>query len=468
MWALDSTGCLAKMYVFAAGLAARRERMPKAALTFRKEVQDRASALALNRGTYVCDELGLYVQLGRVPAGVTPEEALQRYGALRRPASYVFRYRSRLTKKLREMGLGPYSDVDLREARERAAGFRQALRAGLDPLDQRARARQDAAIEAAKAVTFDQAAEQYIAGQRAGWKNEKHAAQWENTLAQYASPFFGKLPVAAVDTALVLKALEPIWQTKPETAGRLRGRIESVLDWATTREYRTGPNPARWKGHLEHMLASRRDMAGAGNAAARVVHHAALPYTDIGDFMPKLLEQKGVAALALQLTILTALRTSEVLGARWAEFDLDAAEWNLPGERMKMKRPHRVPLSSRAVDILRELDCASDPAGYVFPGLKKGQHLSNMAMLKVLDRMGRSELTVHGFRSSFRDWAAERTSYPGEVAEAALAHAVSDKTEAAYRRGDLFEKRRRLMADWAKWCAAPRASGKVVAPAQAA
>jgi integrase len=262
----------------------------------------------------------------------------------------------------------------------------------------------------------------------------------------------GDLPVADVATEHVMSILEPIWRVKPETASRLRGRIEAVIDYASAREWRTGDNPARWRGHVANMLPSR-------NKVARPGHHAALPWAQMAGFMAALCAQGGVGSLALQFAILTAARTGEVMGARWSEVDLTEAVWNVPGERMKAGRPHRVPLSGPAIAVLRALAplrvSSRDTDAYVFPGRRRGRPLSSMAMLMLLRRMGRGDLTAHGFRSTFRDWCAEATTHEGAVAEAALAHTVRDKVEAAYRRGDQFEKRRRLMAEWASFCAQP-------------
>lgn len=295
-------------------------------------------------------------------------------------------------------------------------------------------------------MTFRQEADSYIAAHRSGWRNDKHAAQWSSTLETYAYPTIGSLPVGEVDTALVLRVLEPIWTEKPETAGRVRARIEAILDAAKVRGYREGDNPARWKGHLEALLPARRKVR-------RVEHHAALPYTEIASFMAALNGQPGNAASLLEFTILTAARTGETLGARWSEVDLKAKVWNIPAERMKGHREHRVPLSPRAISILTKMSSVRHDVGdFIFPGSQLGKPLSNMAMLALLRRMKRDDITVHGFRSAFRDWCAEQSNYPNEVAEMALAHAVSDKVEAAYRRGDLFAKRVRLMNEWAKYC----------------
>jgi integrase len=357
---------------------------------------------------------------------------------------------------MREMGLGragaDKNAVGLAEARERAGTLYRLVKAGIDPLAKREAdaatakaAAQDAAI---RAVTFRQVAVDYIATHEAAWSNPKHRQQWTNTLEAYAFPNFGDVPVAAVETAHVLSALEPIWRIKPETATRLRGRIEAVLDAAKARGLRNGDNPAAWKGHLALALPARAKVA-------KVEHHAALPWSEVGSFMEALNGQKGMGALALRFAILTAARTAEVIGATWGEFDLAGAVWTIPAGRMKAGREHRVPLSEPVLALLGDvakLRTSVAPEAPVFPGGVAGKGLSNMAMLTLLRRMGRDDLTAHGFRSTFRDWAAETTGYPSEVVEMALAHAVGDKVEAAYRRGDLFEKRRRLMADWAAHC----------------
>jgi integrase len=365
---------------------------------------------------------------------------------------WLFRYI--VNKKMREMGLGPASGRDkvmLADARTAARKLRDAVKAGRDPLADRAaeaEAKKAAALAAkALAMTFKDVAALYIAANEAGWRNVKHRAQWTATLEAYAYPHFGRLPVADVDTRHVMAALEPIWRTKAETASRLRGRIETVLDYAKARGCRSGENPARWRGHVQNMLPAKTKIQP-------VEHHAALPWQDIGAFVAKVRAQPGLAAQALLLTILTASRSSEVLCAKWAEIDLTKAVWTVPGARMKAGREHRVPLSEPALVVLRGLLPLRDDefGGWVFPGARKGRPLSNMAMEMLLRRMGRADLTVHGFRSTFRDWTAEATGYAGDVAEAALAHVVGDKVEAAYRRGDLFEKRGRLMADWAVFC----------------
>ncbi len=368
--------------------------------------------------------------------------------------SWVFRFK--VEGRLRVMGLGPLHTVSLAEAREKALECRKARLAGIDPIAARRAERLRERIEAATAMTFAECAAAYIAAHQAGWRNPKHRAQWAATLGAYVDPVLGGLPVQAIDTGLVVKALEPIWYSKPETASRVRGRIESVLDWAAARGYREGENPARWRGHLDNLLPKKTKVR-------QVVHHAALPYAEISAFMAELHRQEGIAARALELAILTAARTGEVIGARWPEIDLAEGLWIVPAERMKAGREHRVPLSGAALAIIEEMGKISRVAGgFVFPGSKAHKPLSNMAMAMTLRRMGQGELTVHGFRSTFRDWAAERTSFPAEVAEMALAHTVSDKVEAAYRRGDLFEKRRALAEAWAQFCAASPSAGRVV------
>jgi len=381
-------------------------------------------ARELKPGMY-SDGGGLYLRVG--PTGAK---------------SWVFRYRT--GAKLHDMGLGPLHTIGLADARAKALEARKLRLDGGDPLHARHAARQATKLEAAKAMTFRQCADAYIEGHRAGWKNEKHGAQWAATLAAHVYPVLGELPVAAIDTGLVMKALEPIWTTKTETASRVRGRIESVLDWATTREYRTGENPARWRGHLDNLLPAR-------SKVQKVEHHAAMPYTDVGAFMARLRQQAGAGARALELAILTAARSGEVFGARWVEIDMEGAVWTVPAGRMKAGQEHRVPLSASAMAVLGTMAAVRE-GDFVFAGGRAGKSLSNMAMAMVLRRMELPELTVHGFRSTFRDWAAERTAYPNEVVEMALAHTIGNKTEAAYRRGDLFGKRRKLMDEWAKYC----------------
>jgi len=355
--------------------------------------------------------------------------------------SWMFRYM--LAGKARGMGLGPVHTIGLAEARAKALDCRRLLLDGIDPLDAKTAKRAEQKIADAKNVTFEECAKAYIDAHRTGWKNAKHADQWTNTLTTYAYPVFKSLPVATVDTTLVMKVLEPIWTTKTETATRVRGRIESILDWATVRGYRAGENPARLKGHLDTLLPRR-------SRVQTVKHHPALPYAELPKFMKALHAEDGIAALALKLLILTATRTNEVIGATWPEFKLDEGIWVIPAERMKMRKEHRVPLSTAAVELVKAQEKVKQ-GDYVFPGGRNKKPLSNMAMLQLLERMKRDDITVHGFRSTFRDWAGETTHYPREVCEAALAHGIKDKAEAAYARGDLFEKRRALMQDWAAY-----------------
>jgi integrase len=362
--------------------------------------------------------------------------------------NWVFRFM--LNGRPRWMGMGPLHTISLAEARARAAECRKQRHDGIDPIDARRAGRQQARLDAARTITFNECAAKYIASHGTGWRNEKHAAQWEATLATYAEPVIGRLSVQAIDTALVLKVIEPLWTTKPETAGRLRGRIESILDWAKVGGYRGGENPARWRGHLDKLLPAR-------SKVRKVKHHAALSYSELPSFLVKLREQDGTAARALEFTILTVARTGESISATWDEINIREKVWIIPAERMKAGREHRVPLTAHALRILEELKPAQGPeARIIFAGAKAGRPLSNMAFLMLLRRMGRGDLTAHGFRSSFRDWAAERTNFPSEVVEMALAHAVGSKVEQAYRRGDLFERRRRMMAAWATFCAAPK------------
>ncbi len=385
------------------------------------------------RAGYFGDGQGLYLQVTAT-----------------RSKSWIFRFM--LNGRSREMGLGSASLVSLKEARGKAHAARKLLADGIDPIEARNAQRATQALERARAITFAECAKKYIAAHRASWKNAKHAAQWTSTIETYCNPVIGALPVADIDTGLVLKVLEPIWREKPVTADRLRGRIERVLDWATTRKYRKGENPARWRGHLKNLLPAMKKRL-------RVKHHPALPYEKIPGFMQSLRAQDSIAAHALEFCILTSGRTVEVIGARREEFDLEKAIWVVPASRMKAGREHRVPLSPRAVKIVKAQLALGDT--YVFPGARTGRGLSNMAMLKFLKRIGYSDLTVHGFRSAFRDWAAEQTAYPREVCEMALAHTIGDETEAAYRRGDLLKKRHLLMDAWAKYAEQPTKSAKV-------
>ena len=401
---------------------------------------DRLSALEVSRkhlpGRY-CDGGGLYLQIG--PNGAK---------------SWLFRYK--LQGKARAMGLGPLHAVSLKDARARAADCRRLCADGLDPLFERRNALERARCEATRSKTFDECTAEYIAANESGWENAKHRQQWRNTLATYASPIFGKQPVHTVDVHLVQKALQqevkgpggqkgPLWTAKPETAKRVRGRIEAILDWATAKELRTGDNPARWIGLLSNLLPKR--------AKGRVIaHHAALAVDDAGDFIRDLRAREADAALAFEFLILTAARTSEVLGAKWAEIDETEKVWAIPAARMKARKEHRVPLSAPALAVLAKMAKRVSSDGFIFPGTRRGKSLSNMVLLALLRRMGREGVTAHGFRSTFRAWVSERTNFPDAVAEAALAHAIGDRVEAAYRRGDLFEKRRQMMEAWARHC----------------
>ncbi|WP_211460826.1 tyrosine-type recombinase/integrase [Collimonas silvisoli] len=363
--------------------------------------------------------------------------------------SWLFRFMRR--GRARGMGLGPIHAISLAEARIKAMECRRHLAENIDPLDHRRAQQKTAQLAQTKSLAFRDCASQYIEAHRRSWKNEKHAAQWESTIETYANPIIGDHDVSHIDTDEIVKVLEPIWDSKTETATRLRGRIESILAWATVKRYRSGLNPARWKGHLDHLLAKP-------SRIRKPKHHAALPYGEAADFMACVQREVGSAALALQLTILTASRTIEVAGARKEEFDLAAKIWTIPPERMKAMREHRVPLSTSAIQIVKPL-LEAGTGLFLLPGGKDGnKHLSNMAMLQLLKRMGRSDLTVHGFRSTFKDWARETTDYAREVSEAALAHVIGNQTEAAYARGDLFAKRAGLMQTWAEYLASAKHS----------
>jgi integrase len=383
--------------------------------------------------------------------------------------SWVFRFT--LNGKARDVGLSKCqeaiailqkrggSELTLAEARQVAAIFRLKVKAGIDPLEERDRARAERAAAAAarlNAASFRNVAEAHIRAHSDTWRNPKHRAQWRSTLEAYVYPVFGDLPVSEVETRHVLQVIEPIWKSRTETASRVRGRIETILDAAKARGYRDGENPARWRGHIAQILPKRTHLSRG--------HHKAMDYGEVPDFLNQLRGRKAVAALALEFTILTVARSGEVLGATWKEMDLDKGVWTIPAERMKAGREHRVPLSARALAILGEVKMFG--SDWVFPS-RRGGRLSDMAMAMLLRRMN-VEVTVHGFRSCFRDWAAERTSYAHEVCEMALAHTITNKVEAAYRRGDLFEKRRRLMGDWATYCTGEGAQEGTVTPIRSA
>lgn len=368
-------------------------------------------------------------------------------------------YRFMLNGKTRDIGLGPAAGADaiaLSTARDLASALRLKVKAGTDPLEERQREAAEAlaAAQAAQVagMSFKAVAETYIATNEGSWRNDKHRQQWKNTLASYVYPVIGDLPIAEVGTAHVLKILEPIWKDKAETASRVRGRMETILDAAKARGYREGENPARWRGHIAQILPARSRLTRG--------HHKAMPYEAIPPFVGALHNREAVAALALEFTILTAARTGEVIGAQWDEVDLGKAIWTIPASRMKAGKEHRVPLSPRAVEILEVTQALGKE--WLFPAIKGGA-MSGMAMTMLLRRM-KVDVTVHGFRSGFRDWSAECTGYAHEVAEMALAHTIENKVERAYRRGDLFDKRRRLMTDWATYCASGGAAGGNVTP----
>ena len=348
--------------------------------------------------------------------------------------------RFQLNGRARHMGLGPYELVTLAEARGKARDARRLLLDKVDPIEARRAQYRERLLETARGKPFRECAEAYIASHEAGWRDPRSHRQWVRSLTSYVYPRFGDLPVAAIDTALVLAALEPIWRTKPETASRVRGRIESILDWARVRGYRTGENPARWRGHLDHLLPAR-------NRVRRVKHFAALPYAELPALMARLRDQRGAPAAGLEFLILTAARTNEVLGARWGE--IDGNVWTVPAERMKSGKPHRVPLSDRAVEIVASLPREAE---FIFVGAGTSATSNPHQLKRALHRMGYDNITVHGFRSCFRDWAAETTTHPNHVVEMALAHVIGNGVESAYRRGDLFEKRRQLMQDWSEYC----------------
>lgn len=390
----------------------------------------------LKKPGYYCDGANLWLQITKTGA-----------------KSWLFRYM--IAGKAKNMGLGPTHTVSLVEARDKALQCRKMLLDGIDPAVEKKE--RMGRINSAIAKTFDQCAKDYIDTHRHGWKNEKHADQWANTITTYASPVFGKMPVAEVDTDSVMKALLPIWTTKTETASRLRGRIESVLGWATTSKFRAGDNPARWKGHLENLLP-------AASKVQKVRNHPALPYKQVGAFMVELRKQDGMGARCLELAILTAARSGEVRGATWAEIDLQEKCWTIPKERMKAGKEHHIPLTDAAINLLTELP-RIEGSDLVFPA-PRGGALSDMTLTATIRRMQGDDkakplwtdatgapITAHGFRSSFRDWAGEKTAHPREVTEHALAHQLKDKAEAAYQRGTLFDKRRNLMADWSSYCA---------------
>ncbi len=345
-------------------------------------------------------------------------------------------------QKRHEMGIGSYPLVSLAEARKLAARHRETVAQGGNPIAER---------DKEDEPTFAEASIKFLAGMENGWRNEKHRAQWRNTLSTYCTPINEKR-VSTITTDDVLRVLTPIWSTKAETASRVRGRIERVLDYCKVKGWRSGENPAAWRGHLKNVLPARQKLTRG--------HHAAMPYDDVPAFVQRLRGSDAMAARALEFAILNASRSGEVIGARWSEIDLKQALWIVPKERMKAGREHRVPLAPRSVELLEALREASGGKGYVFPGERKDMPLSNMAMAMLLKRM-KVQFTVHGFRSSFRDWAGDATSFPREIAEAALAHSVGNAVEAAYRRSDALDRRRKMMVSWADFISTSKA-GKVV------
>jgi integrase len=434
-------------------------RKKKGVQVFSQERQ--LSALASIPGRHRDDKSeGLYLQV---------MEATRKPGQPKEyRVSWLFRYQ--LHGRERWAGFGPLKLVPLKDAREKWRAARQQLLEGIDPLKAKADARAERAKAEAATVTFEAAAQGYFDAQSIKWRNPKHRAQFLSTMKSFAYPILGKLPVADIDTPLILKVMEqhvkaergypagPLYKSRPETASRLRGRIQNVLDWAKARGYRSGENPAAWRGNLKHLIPAAGETKG-------VKHHLALPYSEIGLFMSRLKERAGVAARALEFTILTAARTNETIGAKWSEIDFKAKVWTVPPERMKARKAHRVPLSEKALDLLRSMP-TEEGNDFIFIGVEKGTGISNMSMDAVLRRMNyKSVATVHGMRSSFRDWAGEVANYPNHIAEMALAHAISSAVEKAYRRGDLFAKRAHMMESWARFCHQPPAkAGSNVTP----
>jgi integrase len=393
-------------------------------------------------------EVSRLTKAGRYAVGVVDGLHLEVSGTGAR--SWVLRIT--VGKKRSDIGLGGYPAVTLAAAREAAREARAKVRNGIDPVQEAKAIKSALKASQAAALTFKESAEKYIAAHKEAWKNEKHRGQWKSTLETYAYPHIGSLLIRDIELPNVMAVLEPIWKTKTETASRLRGRIESVIDWATANGYRQGLNPARWRGHLDKLLPKPSKLA-------KVEHFQALPLSAVGAFVGELRKQEGQGSKALQFAILTATRSGEVRGATWAEIDLPGKLWMIPKERMKAGREHRVPLSPEAIQILEAQPRLAE-TNLLFPSARGGQ-LSDMTLSGVIRRMG-APCVPHGFRSSFRDWASERTNYPSDMAEMALAHTISDKVEAAYRRGDMFDKRRRMMADWAKFCGTVESPGAVI------
>lgn len=405
--------------------------------------------MARARNKLTARQAAALVEPGRHSDGGSLYLVIDGEGAVvRRRWLYLFPWNG----KRREMGLGGFPTVSLADARKARDEAERLVRDGVDPIA----ARDEARLAQSSKPTFGEAATSLMDAKASEWRNAKHRAQWKMTLETYAASLWA-LPVDEIDTQAVLGALQPIWLKKPETALRLRGRIEAVLDAARARGHiaRNEANPARWRGHLDHVLSKPKTLSRG--------HHAALPFDQMPQFMAELRTREGVGVLALEFVILCAARSGEARGARWAEIDLDKRVWTVPRARMKAGREHRIPLCDRALEVLATVRplTGGEADGLVFPG-KSGKPLSDMSLTAVLRRMGRGDLTAHGFRSSFRDWCGEETSFPREIAEAALAHVVGDKAEQAYRRGDALEKRRALMSAWAAWCEPSDGSNVVV------
>jgi integrase len=365
--------------------------------------------------------------------------------------SWLFRYMRH--GKPHWHGLGSWDLMSLADARDKVLTCRKMLQSGIDPIEHERAQRMQVLLVSAATLTFRECGEAYLRSHDGSWRSDRHRHQWRASLATYVYPAIGNLPVQVIDVGLVLKAIEPIWHTKTETATRVLGRIEAILDWATVRGYRQGDNPARWRNHLDQLLPARAKLQPRQ-------HFTAMPYTEVPKFVARLRERSGIPSRALEFTILNASRTAETLGATWAEIDLTAGIWTIPSGRIKAGREHRQPLSDRALEILRSLPREPD-SPRVFISSRQGKPLAGVAMLRVLCDMG-AHVTTHGFRAAFRTWAAEQTNFPRDLTEAALAHVVETRTGAAYQRGDLFEKRRRLMSAWARYCSTPRATGEVV------
>jgi integrase len=365
---------------------------------------------------------------------------------------WIFRYA--VNGRLRDMGIGPEHTLTLAEARERATEARKLRLDGIDPIEHKRAQRAALQAAAAKAMTFKQCAEGFIRDNERKWDNAKHRDEWKTTLEKYVYPILGNLPVAAIDTPLVLKVIKPLWERVPETASRVRGRIENILGWATVHHYRAGDNPARWRGHLKHALPARSEIA-------KVEHHPALPYAQIGTFMANVRRQESVGARCLEFIALTVARSGEAINATWNEINMAARVWTIPAARMKARKEHRVPLSDAATAVLENMRavCHSD---YIFPGAREGRPVGENTPARLARLAAGTDITVHGLRSTFRDWVAECTAFPRELAEVALAHAVGSDVERAYQRSDLLAKRAKLMQAWADYCEKPLSAGKVI------